>query len=242
MSLLHDLDTLRHLLFTRARGESHRERLDAFYRGQARGYDDFRKRLLKGREELVAQLPLRPGAVWVDLGGGTGANLAMAGKRLQELKRAYVVDLCPALVEVARQRCAAAGWRNVEVAEADATQFRPREGTVDVVTFSYSLTMIPDWYRAIEHALGLLRPGGALGVVDFYVSRKYPEPGFARHSWLQRNFWPVWFGNDNVWLSADHLPYLRSRTSPTVTTELCTRVPYFPVLEVPYYLYLGTHL
>lgn len=239
MSLLQDLDTLRHLLFTRARGGTHQERLDAFYRGQARGYDDFRKRLLKGREELVAQLPLEPGAVWVDLGGGTGANIAMAGGRVSALKRAYVVDLCPALVNVARQRAAEAGWKNVEVVEADATQFQPREALVDVVTFSYSLTMIPDWYRAIDHALNLLRPGGSIGVVDFYVSRKHPAPGFARHSWLQRNFWPVWFGNDNVWLSADHLPYLFSRTSPSIVTELCTEVPYFPVLQVPYYAYLG---
>ncbi len=239
MALLQDLGTLRHLLFTRAHGDTHRERLDAFYRGQADGYDDFRKRLLKGREEMVAHLPLPPGAVWVDLGGGTGANLAMAGERLAGLGKAYVVDLCPALVRVARERAAAAGWGNVSVVEADATTFRPEEETVDVVTFSYSLTMIPEWFKAIDHALGLLRPGGVIGVADFYVSKKYPTPGFARHTWLQRNFWPVWFGNDNVGLSSDHLPYLMSKTSPCIVTEACTRVPYFPLLQVPYYTYVG---
>lgn len=242
MTLLQDLGTLRHLLFTRARGASHGERLESFYRGQAHGYDDFRKRLLQGREELIARLPLEAGATWVDLGGGTGANLAMAGERLAGLKRAYVVDLCPSLAAVARTRAVEAGWGNVEVVEGDATAFRPAAGPVDVLTFSYSLTMIPDWFRAIDHALELLRPGGTLGVVDFFVSRKYPAAGRVRHSWLQRNFWPVWFGNDNVWLSADHLPYLESRTLPLECTEHCTRVPYFPGLQVPYYLYLGRRM
>ena len=37
--------------------------------------------------------------------------------------------------------------------EADAATFRPAEGQADVVTFSYSLTMIPDWFTALETAL-----------------------------------------------------------------------------------------
>jgi S-adenosylmethionine-diacylgycerolhomoserine-N-methlytransferase len=239
MSILNDLATLRHLLLAKASGETHRERLDSFYRGQARGYDDFRKCLLRGREELVSRLPLTPGSVWVDLGGGTGANLAMAGERLAGLKKVYVVDLCPALAALARERVAREAWRNVDVVEADACAFRPAEGEADIVTFSYSLTMIPDWYRAVENALAILRQGGVLGVVDFYVSRKYPPPGRARHTWLQRNFWPVWFGNDNVWLSQDHLPYLMTQLSPLSLVESCSRVPYFPFLRVPYYILHG---
>lgn len=239
MSLLQDIATLRHLLFTRVRGGTHRDRLDSFYRGQAKGYDRFRKRLLQGREELVMRLPLRPGSVWVDLGGGTGANLSMAGERLAGLKQVYVVDLCPALASLARERVTRAGWDNVAVVEADACAFRPMEGEADVVSFSYSLTMIPDWYRAVDNALSMLRRGGVVGVVDFYVARKYPEPGCARHSWLQRNFWPIWFGSDNVWLSQDHLPYLMSHVTMTDLVESEGRVPYFPLLRVPYYIFLG---
>ena len=35
--------------------------------------------------------------------------------------------------------------------------------------------MIPDWFAAVDHAWRLLRPGGTIGVVDFYVGRKHPE-------------------------------------------------------------------
>jgi len=240
MGVWQDLKTLRHLLFTRARGGTHAERLDAFYRAQADGYDDFRKRLLCGREALVQALPLAPGRVWVDLGGGTGANLAMAGERLAALQRVYLVDLCPSLVQVARRRVGKACWKNVDVLEGDATTFALPEGVqADVVTFSYALTMIPDWFLALEQALRLLRPGGTLGVVDFYVARKHPAPGRARHTGLRRNFWPLWFANDNVWLSPDHLPWLEAHCHTVQVQEHLGKVPYFPAYHVPYYVYLG---
>ena len=107
----------------------------------------------------------------------------------------------------------ARGWKNVEAIAADATTFQPAAGPADVVTFSYSLTMIPDWYAAIDNALTMLRPGGTIGVTDFFVARKYPAEGRTRHGWFTRTFWPAWFGSDNVFLSPDHLPYLQRKFS-----------------------------
>ena len=40
-------------------------------------------------------------------------------------------------------------------------------GVADLVTCSYSLTMIPDWRRAIDVAYALLRDGGQMAVADF---------------------------------------------------------------------------
>jgi hypothetical protein len=37
------------------------------------------------------------------------------------------------------------------------------------VYFSYALTMIADWRRALDNALAMLAPGGTLGVVDFHL-------------------------------------------------------------------------
>jgi S-adenosylmethionine-diacylgycerolhomoserine-N-methlytransferase len=139
---------------------------------------------------------------------------------------------------VARQRIAEKKWENVEAVEADATVFQPPGGPVDVVTFSYSLTMIPDWFAAIDQAWRLLKPGGHVGVVDFFVSRKHPETGRAHHPWFTRTFWPTWFAQDNVFLSPDHLPYLSNRFLPERLAERQSRVPYLP-LRVPYYVFVG---
>src|SRR5262249_49911028 len=162
---------------TRIRGGSHQERLEEFYRRQADGYDSFRARLLHGRAELMQALDLPAGARLLDMGGGTGANIEHLGETLARLEGVTVVDLCPSLLERARNRIERTGWANGRPALADVTAFPPEEGPADAVTFSYSLTMIPNWFGALERAFELLKPGGTIGVVDFYVSRKWPAAG-----------------------------------------------------------------
>jgi S-adenosylmethionine-diacylgycerolhomoserine-N-methlytransferase len=112
--------------------------MESFYSGQAEAYDDFRKRLLKGRQELWNLIQPPDGGTWVDMGGGTGGNVEYFGDRLSKLSKVYVLDLSHSLLEVAKKRIAAKGWTNVETVEADATTFQPPSGPVDVVTFSYS--------------------------------------------------------------------------------------------------------
>jgi S-adenosylmethionine-diacylgycerolhomoserine-N-methlytransferase len=238
MGLASDLRILYRLAFGRVRGRDHQERLEAFYRHQAAGYDDFRKRLLHGREEMMRALEVPAGGRLLDLGGGTGSNVEHLGGRLRTLRSVTIVDLCPSLLEAARRRIEANGWGNVSAVLADVTTYDPGE-PVDAVTFSYSLTMIPDWFRALERAWSLLKPGGTIGVVDYYVSRKWPAEGLRRHAALTRWFWPTWFGFDNVFPSPDHLPWLRGHFETVKLEERAGRVPYMLGLKAPYYIFVG---
>jgi len=245
MGLLSDLKIIVKMVLHTNRGNDHAARMDHFYSDQAQGYDDFRKRLLKGRESLWQQVldqKTPDGIHWIDMGGGTGANLDFFGDTIGRLGKVYVVDLASSLLKVAKQRAEANHWNNVEVVEADATTYVPPEQQVDVVTFSYSLTMIPDWFAAIDHAYSLLKPGGLIGVADFYVSRKHPNEGFQRHNWSKRAFWPMWFAYDNVFPSPDHLPYLSRKFEQVALDECLTRLPYFvlnPFAKMPYYVFVG---
>lgn len=240
MGLVADLRILYHLVFASKAGATHRERLESFYKGQAGGYDEFRRRLLKGREMMYRSLAAKAeGGVWVDMGGGTGANIENLGSKTEKFAKLYVVDLSDSLLKVADERIRERRWDNVVTRHADVTTFVPDEGTADVVTFSYSLTMIPDWFAAMDQAARLLKPGGLIGVVDFYVPRKYPEEGLRRHGWWMRNFWPAWFASDNVFLSPDHLPYLCKNFTPISITERTGKVPYMLGLKVPYYRFIG---
>jgi len=239
MGFWQDLKILYHLTLRPVRGSNHAARMENFYSGQAQAYDDFRRRLLQGRRELWQAIEMPPQGVWVDMGGGTGSNVEFFGEARQRLGKIYVVDLSPSLLQVARQRAAAAGWSNVEAVEADATTFRPAEGQADVVTFSYSLTMIPDWFAALENALAILKPGGQIGVVDFYVSRKHPPSDWKRHGWSTRTFWPAWFASDNVFPSADHVPFLHRHFQTDLFEEHKAKVPYLPFVRTPYYRFVG---
>ncbi|MFW5845147.1 MAG: class I SAM-dependent methyltransferase [Planctomycetota bacterium] len=222
-----------------AQGRTHAERLQSFYGRQAAHYDRFRERLLHGRAELIERLPITPGAHVIELGGGTARNLDFFGDRIRDAGLVEVVDLCEPLLQIARRRIGERGWDNVQVRNADATQWRSQAGLADVVYCSYSLSMIPNWFAAIDNALALLKPGGVLGVVDFYVSRRHPAPGRVRHSLFTRHFWPLWFGHDNVHLLPDLLPYL-DRAGHTVAVDECRgSIPMLPLATVPYFVWTG---
>ena len=233
-----DLAVIRQLLRGEPRGGDHKDRLERFYGPQADAYDRFRERLLHGRRELIEALPAGTGAHVVELGGGTGRNLEFFGKRINDFASVTLVDLCPALLAQAKARCEAQGWNNVRCIEADATRFGPQQ-PVDAVYLSYSLTMIPDWFAAIDNAIAMLKPGGHVGVVDFYVSRKHPAHGLRRHGMFSRTFWLLWFGHDGVRPNPDHLPYVMAKTTAVELVESDARVPYLPGLRCPHYRYIG---
>ena len=166
--------------------------------------------------------------VWVDVGGGTGWNIEAMGKVLDVptfFADVYLIDLSPSLCQVARKRFARLGWTNVKVVCQDARSFRldhagvkadgsereksaTPDAQADLITFSYSLSMIPDYYSVVDSLSCLLSPSGLVGVVDFYVQsvvettgRNYIGGSIQRHvNWVSRNFWRAWFELDRVGL------------------------------------------
>lgn len=237
-AIKNDLGVLRAMLRGIPQNGTHAENLQSFYGTQADDYDRFRERLLHGRAELITRLRLAlPRAAHVvELGGGTGRNLEFFDTALEDIATFDLVDLCPALLARARTRLAR--HPQVRVVEADATTFRPAQ-SADCVYFSYSLTMIPDWRAALDNALAMLKPGGVLGVVDFYHSAARPAPGLVRHSAFTRQFWRRWFAHDGVRLNPEHLATLRAYLPQHELIEGRAAVPYLPGLRVPYYVFVG---
>ena len=234
--MISDIKTLYNLVRPN-RGANHQERLEHFYADQSHDYDRFRERLLTNRQELFDGLPLHEGDRLLDVGAGTGRNIAFLGERRAQLSVVTLLDLCGPLLDVARQRIARESWDNVSVEQADATKWLAAE-PYQCITFSYSLTMIPDWYRAIDQAIANLAPGGTLAAVDFYSSRKHPRDGMVKHGYLRRHFWPWWFGHDNVQLHQDMLPYLCDRLEAVEVTETLAPVPYV-LGKVPVFRFMG---
>jgi S-adenosylmethionine-diacylgycerolhomoserine-N-methlytransferase len=235
--MLADVKVLWSLARGAGRGATHAERLENFYAAQAADYDRFRERLLAGREGLYLRagelaLGVKENPLWIDLGGGTGWNVERIAPDVRRRCRAIkVVDLTPSLLRVARDRIEKNRWDNVEAVQADATTYCPDEGPADVVTFSYSLTMIPDYARAIEQAHSLLRVGGIVAVVDFHVS--------PRHSAFTRAFWPRWFRRDGVHLGPERLELLQRSFDGVHLHELTSSVPYLPCVRVPFFQFVG---
>lgn len=218
------------------RSASQADSLAAFYAPQIDHYDRFRDRLLHGREQLVEQLVIPDNAHVVDLGGGTGRNIEFFGERAARLACFEVVDLCLPMVQRARQR--SRDFAQLRATQGDATRWQPAQA-VDAVILSYALTMIPNWRAAIVNAMAMLKPGGQLAVVDFYVAAPSPLDGLARHPWATRKFWPAWFRHDGVVLDDAQLPTLCSVLPNHAVTEARARIPYLPLMRVPWYAFVG---
>jgi S-adenosylmethionine-diacylgycerolhomoserine-N-methlytransferase len=231
-ALRNDFVVLRQMLRGMPQASSHADRLQGFYATQAEHYDAFRERLLPGRAQLVARLPASEGIVIVELGGGTGRNLDYFGSRIESVSAIEIVDLCPALLEQTHVRTRR--YPQARVIEADATMYRP-EQAADCVYFSYALTMIPRWQDALANAIAMLKPGGILGVVDFYV----PQANGSLLRSVDRWFWRRWFAHDGVHLDTQHLDTLKRLLPDHELGESRARLPYMPGLRVPFYTFVG---
>lgn len=238
MKITEEFKMLYYIALSPIKGSTHAKRMESLYENQSENFDRFRKRLLHGRKKLITLLDIPKNSVWVDLGGATGSNLEYLGEQVHDLKKIYIVDIAPSLLRIAEQRIRRNNWTNVEIVQDDATRIQLKE-RADIVTFSYSLSMIPDWNIALENAFCLLAEDGKIGVVDYYLGRKHPQEGMKHHNLFNRFFWQLFFSGNDVFPSTEHIPFLRHRFRETYLEERAGKIPYLPFAKAPYYLFIG---
>ncbi|EGW35151.1 uncharacterized protein SPAPADRAFT_53484 [Spathaspora passalidarum NRRL Y-27907] len=225
--------------------------LELFYKNQAHIYDTTREVLLKGRKEClrlaISHLQKKKDLVWIDIGGGTGSNIEFMDKISsisKNFKAVYLVDLSPSLCEVARNRFAAHQWKNVHVLVADACDFEIDYKTADLITFSYSLSMIPTFNAAVDNAVSKLDKEGIIATVDFGIQSHDTSMGRINTlgglvnrdiSWVSRNFWRIWFEADKVFLDSARRNYLEYKfgTVKSLNAKNTT------LGRIPYYIWIG---
>jgi demethylmenaquinone methyltransferase/2-methoxy-6-polyprenyl-1,4-benzoquinol methylase len=143
---------------------------------------------------------VKRGNVVVDLGCGTGLNFALLQEAIGETGSIIGVDLNDAMLEQARRRVAEAGWKNVDLVQADAVsyQFPPQ---VDGILSTFALTFIPQAERVIQNGCRALAPGAQWVVLDM--------------AWPDR--WPLWL---------HHLLFFLRLPSYGITREVVERRPW----------------
>ena len=171
---------------------SDRRLMDSIYRRQRHIYDLSRRYYLLGRDRLVAELKPPAGSSVLEIGCGTGRNL-IAAAALYPQARLFGLDLSEEMLKTARAALARHGLSHaVAIAAADAASFEPLPlfgvPVFDRIYFSYTLSMIPAWERAIAHAWKHVAPGGQLLVVDFGQSEALPPPFRAVLWWWLDKF------------------------------------------------------
>jgi S-adenosylmethionine-diacylgycerolhomoserine-N-methlytransferase len=165
--------------------------MDAIYGLQRHFYDLTRKYYLLGRDRLVARLDVPVQGTALEIGCGTGRNIALAARRYPTAKL-HGIDISSEMLRTAEAKLDGLIARDaVRLARGDATSFEAArlfcQSQFDRVWFSYTLSMIPEWQAAFHHGLNLVAPGGSLHIVDF--GQQSGLPGWFRsilRAWLLR--------------------------------------------------------
>ena len=178
-------------------------RMDRIYAVQRHFYDATRRYYLLGRDRLLEGLPVPAHGSVLELGCGTGRNLAVL-RRLRPDLTLCGLDVSARMLETAG--CTLQG-HNVALArckaeDADLCSHFAQDQGFDAAIFSYVLSMIPEWEPALEAGFAALKPGGTLAVVDFWGQGGLP-------AWLEgaHRSWLRFFG---VTIRPELLSYLRA--------------------------------
>ena len=164
--------------------DDHGALMDSIYRGQRHIYDVTRKYYLFGRDRLIRELDCRPGQAVLEIGCGTGRNLLQIARHWSGISL-YGLDISREMLKSAEMRLG----NDAVLALGDATRFDPHKlfgrTTFDRVVISFTLSMIPDWQRAMAQAAQLLATGGSLHIIDFGDMDGIPAlPRMALKAWL----------------------------------------------------------
>ncbi len=105
-------------------------------------------------ERMLELAAVADGTELLDLGCGSGLLVRLAADRGA---RVSGIDICPELLEIARERAPQADLR-----EGDISALPFAERSFDVVTGANALQFAPDPAQAFAEAARVLRPGGVL--------------------------------------------------------------------------------
>ncbi len=132
------------------------------------------------RAAAIRKAYLRPEMVVADVGAGTGyisAGLAPL------VRRVYVLDGSPAMLEVARQNLKQ--YDNLVFQEADGLRLPLPDESLDAVFANMYLHHCPDPLAAIQEMVRLIRPGGRLIITDMDT---HP------YEWMKAEMADIWQG------------------------------------------------
>lgn len=215
--------------------DSHDNFVIDYYKDQSDMYDMTRYVLLKKRDQLIKSIKLN--GIWIDLACGTGSNLEyLSSDDLLRFQNIILVDISPDLCEIAKRRIERMRLNNASVICTDILTLNEKnnlnsfKNKVNLITISYSLTMIPSWKQIIQKSIELLSKDGFLCICDFTEN-----PNDIQDQW-----WKWWFSNNHVYMNNEQLIYLRESVLKTEYVQVDKQnVPLLPMLQTSHYLYIG---
>lgn len=137
-------------------------------------YKEVSKKLQVPKSGLVVELGCGPGSVVPSLLDVLDENCEITG-----------IDFSSQMIAIANRKKETNGWHNVHFECMDMYEYAPDQ-KVDTVVFCLALTAMPDYKKAIDKALSILKPGGQLLILDsFPLHGKWYYPIANMYTYLK---------------------------------------------------------
>jgi len=145
----------------------------------------------------VARIALSPGDSVLDLCCGAGASALAAARTVGPSGTVLGVDVAEPLLELARQRAATLGLRNVSFRNGDATSTGLDGGTFDAVVCVFGVFFAADMPSFVREMWRLVRPSGTLAITTWGAD--WCEPAASVFWGSVRELEPQLFRAYNPW-------------------------------------------
>lgn len=123
--------------------------------GQAKNiYKEIAKNIDVPKEGTIVELGCGPASVIPSILNEVDSSIDIIG-----------IDFSSAMIDIANRKKKSNDWQNVEFRCMDMYEFMP-DKKVDTVVFCLALTAMPEYEKAIEKALDILKPEGQLLIID----------------------------------------------------------------------------
>jgi phosphatidylethanolamine/phosphatidyl-N-methylethanolamine N-methyltransferase len=141
--------------------------VEGVYEKIASVYDyTFGPTLHPGRLTAIDRLGIKPGDHILEVGVGTGINLALYPRHCQLTG----IDLSDSMLEKAHRRIARFGVHDARLLQMDAAQMSFADDSFDIVYAPYVISVVPDPVRVAWEMVRVCRPGGRIVVLNHFRS------------------------------------------------------------------------
>src|SRR5687768_14033490 len=148
--------------------------VEAVYSKLAASYDfTFGPTLHPGRVQAIQRMAIEPGDRVLEVGIGTGINLALYPKEASVTG----IDYSEEMLEKARERMARKGVRNARLLQMDGADLKFADDSFDIVYAPYVISVVPDPVKVAREMRRVCRPGGRVIILNHFLS---PNPLMSR--------------------------------------------------------------
>ncbi|MES2959060.1 MAG: class I SAM-dependent methyltransferase [Pseudomonadota bacterium] len=135
---------------------------------------DIRAWLHKPTDAMCSMAGVRVGARVLDVAAGSGDQTLAVAEAVGPQGYVLATDLSPAIVQLARDNAARAGFAHVESRIADGEDLGAPEASFDAAVCRLGLMFFPDPLRGLREIHRVLRPGGGLCTMVFAQPERNP--------------------------------------------------------------------